>query len=62
MSLMGYMHRDSKTDMWSFGMILAAVVFRKIPFLNEDFEIGLIKEIINVSLCGDTLTFNLSLS
>eukprot|EP01031_Cornospumella_fuschlensis_P027698 gene27698-33455_t len=45
-ALMGYLHRDHKADMWSFGLVLAALVFRKMPFVTANVYYDIMIELI----------------
>eukprot|EP01031_Cornospumella_fuschlensis_P027697 gene27697-33454_t len=45
-ALIGYLHRDHKADMWSFGLVLASLLFRKMPFLSGSIDFAIIMELI----------------
>lgn len=46
--LFGHIKRDNKTDMWSFGLMLASVAFQKFPFLTNNAVGKLVAEIAEV--------------
>lgn len=47
--LLDHAWRDYKSDMWSFGIMLASATFRKFPFLTYDNQTYVMLKLVDVS-------------